>query len=165
MRGGNIQKAGFTIVELLIVVVVIAILAAITIISYNGIQQRAKESQYVSALNSYSKATRAYYIANNNTLPSSATACYDGTACWSGVTAIQSEALRTELRKVMTNLPTFPSSEYIALLANGVVGSYTGPYMLFQYPGTQDCFSISGARVLNTTVSGGVRTCRVALDM
>lgn len=34
--------SGFTIVELLIVVVVIAILAAITIISYNGIQQRAK---------------------------------------------------------------------------------------------------------------------------
>lgn len=33
--------AGFTIVELLIVVVVIAILAAITIVSYNGITQRA----------------------------------------------------------------------------------------------------------------------------
>ena len=33
---------GFTIVELLIVIVVIAILAAITIVAYNGIQQRAK---------------------------------------------------------------------------------------------------------------------------
>lgn len=36
------RAAGFTIVELLIVVVVIAILAAITIVSYNGIQERAK---------------------------------------------------------------------------------------------------------------------------
>ena len=35
---------GFTIVELLIVVVVIAILAAITIVSYNGISNRAKSS-------------------------------------------------------------------------------------------------------------------------
>ena len=35
---------GFTIVELLIVIVVIAILAAITIVSYNGITLRAKES-------------------------------------------------------------------------------------------------------------------------
>jgi len=38
------KQTGFTIVELLIVVVVIAILAAITIVSYNGIQNRAKES-------------------------------------------------------------------------------------------------------------------------
>ena len=38
------QTSGFTIVELLIVVVVIAILAAITIVSYNGIQKRAAES-------------------------------------------------------------------------------------------------------------------------
>ncbi|MCB8045019.1 prepilin-type N-terminal cleavage/methylation domain-containing protein [Microbacterium oxydans] len=34
-------QRGFTIVELMIVVVVIAILAAITIVAYNGIQKRA----------------------------------------------------------------------------------------------------------------------------
>ena len=38
------SKQGFTIVELLIVIVVIAILAAITIVAYNGIQNRAKAS-------------------------------------------------------------------------------------------------------------------------
>ena len=38
------QERGFTIVELLIVVVVIAILAAITIVSYNGITTRANAS-------------------------------------------------------------------------------------------------------------------------
>jgi type IV pilus assembly protein PilA len=42
------QPNGFTIVELLIVVVVIAILAAITIVSYNGIQSRAKTSVSLS---------------------------------------------------------------------------------------------------------------------
>ena len=36
------RKAGFTIVELLIVIVIIGILAAITIVAYNGIQQRAQ---------------------------------------------------------------------------------------------------------------------------
>lgn len=47
MSGANSQK-GFTIVELLIVVVVIAILAAITIVSYNGISNRAKTSALTS---------------------------------------------------------------------------------------------------------------------
>lgn len=41
---------GFTIVELLIVIVVIAILAAITIVAYNGIQQQARSAAMTSAL-------------------------------------------------------------------------------------------------------------------
>ena len=36
--------SGFTIVELLIVIVVIGILAAITIVAYNGVQQRASDA-------------------------------------------------------------------------------------------------------------------------
>lgn len=52
------SQGGFTIVELLIVVVVIAILAAITIASYTGIQNRAKTSRSLSTANEVStKAT------------------------------------------------------------------------------------------------------------
>lgn len=40
----NKNSRGFTIVELLIVIVVIAILAAISIVAYNGIQQRARNT-------------------------------------------------------------------------------------------------------------------------
>lgn len=40
------DQKGFTIVELLIVIVVIGILAAITIVAYNGIQNRAKDTKY-----------------------------------------------------------------------------------------------------------------------
>ncbi len=51
MTHNKIEKqSGFTIVELLIVIVVIAILAAITIISFLGIQKKATEINLVSDL-------------------------------------------------------------------------------------------------------------------
>lgn len=50
MKTRGQSQTGFTIVELLIVVVVIAILAAITIVSYNGIQQRALNSASLSTV-------------------------------------------------------------------------------------------------------------------
>ncbi|WP_416442573.1 prepilin-type N-terminal cleavage/methylation domain-containing protein [Leucobacter sp. HNU] len=49
------QRAGFTIVELLIVVVVIAILAAITVVVYNGITDQAKEAALKSDLTTAAK--------------------------------------------------------------------------------------------------------------
>ena len=55
---------GFTIVELLIVIVVIAILAAITIISYNGIQQRALDAQRSAAVRNVEGALKLYYVDN-----------------------------------------------------------------------------------------------------
>lgn len=39
------DQKGFTIVELLIVIVVIGILAAIVIVAFNGVQQRARNTQ------------------------------------------------------------------------------------------------------------------------
>lgn len=40
----SLRREGFTIVELLIVIIVIAILAAITIVAFNGVQNRAQDS-------------------------------------------------------------------------------------------------------------------------
>lgn len=56
----QIKQKGFTIVELLIVVVIIAILAAMTIVAYNGIQNRAKTSAAQSAANTAIKKIEAY---------------------------------------------------------------------------------------------------------
>jgi prepilin-type N-terminal cleavage/methylation domain-containing protein len=55
-----IRSRGFTIVELLIVVVVIAILAAITIVSYNGIQNRAYDSSVQNDLENIAKQYEMY---------------------------------------------------------------------------------------------------------
>lgn len=58
------KQTGFTIVELLIVIVVIGILAAITIVAYNGIQQRAKEAERQSDITAVAKALELYYVDN-----------------------------------------------------------------------------------------------------
>jgi prepilin-type N-terminal cleavage/methylation domain-containing protein len=50
------RQNGFTIVELLIVIVVIGILAAITIITYNGIQARSRDTQRLVDLLAIQKA-------------------------------------------------------------------------------------------------------------
>ena len=63
------NKQGFTIVELLIVVVVIAILAAITIVAYNGIQNRAKQSAAQSATSQAAKKIQLYTIEHGDAYP------------------------------------------------------------------------------------------------
>lgn len=55
-------KSGFTIIELLIVIVVIGILAAITIVAYNGIQGRARDNDRVTDMNSLKKALALFYV-------------------------------------------------------------------------------------------------------
>ena len=54
------NDSGFTIVELLIVIVVIAILAAITVVAYNGIQDRSRNAQVTSGASQYNKAFESY---------------------------------------------------------------------------------------------------------
>lgn len=57
-------RHAFTIVELLVVIAIIAILAAITITTYNGIQRRANTSSADSTLNQVSKKLITYQSMN-----------------------------------------------------------------------------------------------------
>src|SRR5690242_13852381 len=61
----NKRTGGFTIVELLIVIVVIAILAAITVVAYNGIQNRTNDAAIQSDLNVMAKKMELYFAENN----------------------------------------------------------------------------------------------------
>lgn len=60
------HSRGFTIVELLIVIVVIAILAAITIVAFNGVQQRARVATAQSELASMAKKLEMHRIDNGS---------------------------------------------------------------------------------------------------
>jgi prepilin-type N-terminal cleavage/methylation domain-containing protein len=68
MQNSN-KSPGFTIVELLIVIVVIAVLAAIAIGAYNGIQDRAKASALASDITQWKKTSELHKITNNIECP------------------------------------------------------------------------------------------------
>lgn len=64
----NTNHTGFTIVELLIVIVVIGILAAITIVAYSGIQNRANDAAVQSDLRNFG-TTMGLIAADAGTYP------------------------------------------------------------------------------------------------
>jgi prepilin-type N-terminal cleavage/methylation domain-containing protein len=59
------QQSGFTIVELLIVIVVIGILAAISITAFSGVQQRGRDSERTSDVKQLKKALEMFYAEKN----------------------------------------------------------------------------------------------------
>lgn len=65
-RRRSLQPSGFTIVELLIVIVVIGILAAITVVAYNGIQDRASDTRRQSDIRNVQMIVEKYAAENGN---------------------------------------------------------------------------------------------------
>lgn len=61
--------SGFTIVELLIVIVVVAILAAITVVAYNGIQTRTRDSIRKNDIAAIVKAVELFKADNGEPPP------------------------------------------------------------------------------------------------
>ncbi len=74
------EQKGFTIVELLIVIVVIGILAAIIIVAYTGVQNQARTTKSKSNASTIQKRLEAYYAEKDGTYPTVATWKTDSTA-------------------------------------------------------------------------------------
>ena len=70
MKHKHYTKLGFTIVELLIVIVVIGILAAISIVAYSGAQDKARISVTKAEIAAIEKGVRLYHT-DHNAFPTS----------------------------------------------------------------------------------------------
>jgi prepilin-type N-terminal cleavage/methylation domain-containing protein len=123
------NKTGFTIVELLIVIVVIGILAAITLIAFNGVQNRAKTASLQSDLTNAENTIEAYRF--NGLNPSEA---YPADQATANLKASGSNTLQYSV---------IPSPNYYCLTDTNDVGSY---YIssLNKIPQTGVCPPING---------------------
>lgn len=65
------NRRGFTVVEILVVIVVIGILAAITLVTYNGIQSRAQLNVAQADMRSVGQTAEVFKVENKRS-PSSA---------------------------------------------------------------------------------------------
>lgn len=96
------NKSGFTIVELIIVIVIIAILATITIVAYRGVQGRARDDRRKTDIASITKAMEIYYDDNGRYPATSGSTTINAAwassvdASWSGfVSALTANATDT----------------------------------------------------------------------
>lgn len=70
------KRSGFTLIELIVVGVVIAVLTAITIVTYNGSQRRAMDVQVQQTVSDARKSLQVYYAFNSNYPPNIANTEY-----------------------------------------------------------------------------------------
>lgn len=163
------KQTGFTIVELLIVIVVIGILAAITIVAYNGVQSKAKNNQTVAAVRAYYTAI-ASYGAENGSYPTG-NAClgssdfYVSNPCYIGAnTYIYNAALNDALSKYMGNsVPSLPSLKVSngSITGSGIFYYSAGSYIGFPMSSTKECPTIAGATIRTTGVIGSDVYCTI----
>ena len=112
MRFGRQHTAsGFTIVELLVVIVVIAILAAITIVVFNGVQDRAMYSKEQQDMATIRKGLELYKIAYGHYPDSSACNPVNYQYGWCGYDQGTGSAFIPGLSPtIIPEIPTLPAS-------------------------------------------------------
>jgi len=163
------QRGGFTIVELLIVIVVIGILAAISIVAFNGVQAKAKNQQTVSAVRTYYAALKAYAIDNNGALPGNSgclgpAAAYSSNPCYIGSNTYNyNSTLNTALAPYVSTPPNIPTGRISqdTTSASGIFYYVSSGYIAFIMLSSDSCPTIAGSTAYNQTSFGADMYCRI----
>lgn len=119
------KQTGFTVVELLIVIVVIGILATLTIISYSGIQQQANNTAIIDAASKAKRMVEAY-VAKTGQFPYTTDASHacitQETTCRRNGGAMTPVAAFDSAMATVGNLPR--SAPLVSTVRGGVTYAY-----------------------------------------
>ncbi len=178
------NSKGFTIVELLIVIVVIAILATLAIISYQGVQQKTANTKTLYAARQWALAFHEYQAENgvfpqiygvclgSNTYPVGYNDSNTGT-CYSGGGYAYRSSMTSAVSPYLSsgNLPTpdfqavgDPGGTWLrGLLYDGTGGGDTAT-LGYVVQGTTTCPPIAGTEYLSQLDATGGVYCRAQLS-
>ena len=126
----NKKANAYTIVELLIVIVVIAILAAVSVVAYMGIQVRARDTQRKQDVATIQRALELYYIDNGRYPVSSCSSGCKINGSWSTTSDGSWANLAAQLvPKYISELPSDPraSTTTNPAISNGFNYDYAAP--------------------------------------
>lgn len=127
---------GFTIVELLIVIVVIGVLAAITVVAFGTTQQRANNTQTIAAMKEYVKAFNLYAHDNGGypqqtgclgegyPAPNNWCLSQNGAGACFGMGSASSQTVNTALKPYMNNRVPSVSKQAIPCGGTTYMGAY-----------------------------------------
>ncbi len=158
------KQTGFTIVELLIVVVVIGILAAVTVASFGAIRQKAADEKRDADVAQYTKAISLARNAASSHLYGITTSTYSAGSCVSatdnpgGVEPRDLAKTHVCWTRYYDNLTRIGQAAGISLDALRGGDSRGNPYALDENEGEQACpardniFTFTGSGVTRTIV-------------
>ena len=155
------KQEGLPIVELLIVIVVIGILAALVITTFTGIQQKARDTERTTDVKAIHGQVEAYYAQNVS---------YPGlvelnSSTWRGTNmkGLDAEALKDP--KFTTSLACKDASNNPQLAATPSTGCYG--YAVFQSDGTTACTTAAAdcaKYTLTANLEAGGTTSKTSLN-